>query len=188
MIDEKIFRLDGKVAVVTGGSSGIGLGCARFLSEMGSSVVLADIDEAGGRSAEAAIGRGSLFVRCDVSSDEDCRNMASAVIARFGQVDILVNCAGMIRRKDVVQLTEKEWDLSIDVTLKGIYLVSRHLIPFMARGGRREHSQHSLRMGDQGGAEGRLLLRCQGRCGKYDKGHGHRSRPPEYSCQFRLSR
>ena len=98
MIDEKIFRLDGKVAVVTGGSSGIGLGCARFLSEMGSSVVLADIDEAGGRSAEAAIGRGSLFVRCDVSSDEDCRNMASAVIARFGQVDILVNCAGMIRR------------------------------------------------------------------------------------------
>lgn len=60
--------------------------------------------------------------------------MASAVIARFGQVDILVNCAGMIRRKDVVQLTEKEWDLSIDVTLKGIYLVSRHLIPFMARG------------------------------------------------------
>ncbi|HPA58323.1 MAG TPA: SDR family oxidoreductase [Synergistales bacterium] len=135
MIDEKLFRLDGKVAVVTGGSSGIGLGCAGFLSEMGSSVVLADIDEAGGRSAEAGIGRGSLFVRCDVSSDEDCRNMASAVIARFGRVDILVNCAGVIKRKDVVQLTEKEWDLSIDITLKGIYLVSRHLIPFMARGG-----------------------------------------------------
>lgn len=135
MTGDDIFRLDGKVAVVTGGGSGIGLGCGKFLSRVGASVVLADIDASMGRKAESDIGGNCLFVKCDVTSDEDCRNMASAVVARFGRVDILVNCAGVIRRKDVVDLSEKEWDLSIDVTLKGTYLVSKYLIPFMARGG-----------------------------------------------------
>jgi NAD(P)-dependent dehydrogenase (short-subunit alcohol dehydrogenase family) len=135
LVDDKIFGLAGKVAVVTGGSSGIGLGCARFLSDMGASVVLADIDEAGGRAAESDIGKNCLFVKCDVTRDVDCRNMASVALARFGRVDILVNCAGIIRRKNVLELTEEEWDLSVDVTLKSIYLVSRHLIPFMVRNG-----------------------------------------------------
>ncbi len=107
----------------------------KILSRVGASVVLADIDASMGRKAESDIGGNCLFVKCDVTSDEDCRNMASAVVARFGRVDILVNCAGVIRRKDVVDLSEKEWDLSIDVTLKGTYLVSKYLIPFMARGG-----------------------------------------------------
>ena len=135
MDDDSIFRLDGKVAVITGGSSGIGLGCARFLSRMGAAIVLADIDEPGGRAVESDLGRNCLFVKCDVTRDEDCRNMATVVMARFGRVDILVNCAGIIRRKDIVELAEKEWDLTMAVTLKGVYLVSRHLIPFMARGG-----------------------------------------------------
>ena len=135
MINEVLFRLDGKTAVITGGASGIGKGCGKFLSEMGASVVLADLDEKKGREAEAEIGGRCLFVRCDVTRDEDCRNMASVAVARFGGVDILVNCAGVIRRRDVVELEERDWDLSIDVTLKGTYLVSRHLIPFMVRSG-----------------------------------------------------
>ena len=135
MFDDSVFRLDGKVAVITGGSSGIGLECARFLSRMGAAVVLVDIDEPGGRAAESELGRQALFVKCDVTKDEDCRNMATVVMARFGKVDILVNCAGVIRRKDIAELDEKEWDLSIDVTLKSVFLVSRHLIPFMARNG-----------------------------------------------------
>ncbi|MDO9507814.1 MAG: SDR family oxidoreductase [Thermovirgaceae bacterium] len=135
MANEELFRLDGKSAVITGGASGIGLGCGKFLSDMGASVVLVDLDEGKGRAAEAEIGSRCLFVRCDVTKDEDCRNMASSAVARFGRVDILVNCAGVIRRKDVVELGEKDWDLSIDVTLKGTFLVSKHLIPFMARAG-----------------------------------------------------
>ena len=107
MSDDSVFRLDGKVAVITGGSSGIGLECARFLSRMGAAVVLADIDEPGGRAAESDLGRQSLFVKCDVTKDEDCRNMATVVMARFGRVDILVNCAGIIRRKDIVELDER---------------------------------------------------------------------------------
>jgi len=102
---------------------------------MGAAVVLADIDEPGGRAAESDLGGNCLFVKCDVTRDEDCRNMATVVMARFGRVDILVNWAGIIRRKDIVELDEKEWDLSIAVTLKSVFLVSRHLIPFMARNG-----------------------------------------------------
>lgn len=135
MQNEEFFSLEGKTAVITGGASGIGLGCGKFLSGMGASVVLVDMDEKKGRAAEAEIGRSCLFVRCDVTNDEDCRNMASSAVARFGGVDILVNCAGVIRRKNVVELDEKDWDLSIDVTLKGTYLVSKHLIPFMIRAG-----------------------------------------------------
>ncbi|GAB6280022.1 MAG: SDR family oxidoreductase [Thermovirga sp.] len=135
MRNEELFSLEGKTAVITGGASGIGLGCGRFLSGMGASVVLVDLDEKRGRAAEAEIGRNCLFVRCDVANDEDCRNMASSAVARFGRVDILVNCAGVIRRKNVVELDEMDWDLSIDVTLKGTYLVSKYLIPFMARTG-----------------------------------------------------
>jgi NAD(P)-dependent dehydrogenase (short-subunit alcohol dehydrogenase family) len=133
MEHEELFRLDGRTAVITGGASGIGLGCCKFLSMMGASVVLADLDEGKGRTAEGEIGGRSLFVKCDVTSDEDCRNMASAAVARFGRVDYLVNCAGVIRRKNVVDLTEKEWDLTLDVTLKGAFLASKYLIPFMAR-------------------------------------------------------
>jgi len=102
---------------------------------MGAAVVLADIDEPGGRAAESDLGGNCLFVKCDVTRDEDCRNMATVVMARFGRVDILVNCAGIIRRKDIVELDEKEWDLSIAVTLKSVFLVSRHLVPFMVENG-----------------------------------------------------
>lgn len=135
MQNEKLFRLDGKTAVITGGASGIGFGCGKFLSGMGASVVLVDLDEEKGRAAEAEIGSSCVFVKCDVTIDEDCRNMASIAVARFGSIDFLVNCAGVIRRKDVVELDEKDWDLSIDVTLKGTYLVSKYLIPFMVRAG-----------------------------------------------------
>lgn len=135
MQNEKLFSLDGKTAVITGGASGIGLGCGKFLSEMGAFVVLVDLDADKGRAAEAEIGSRCVFVKCDVTKDEDCRNMASVAVARFGSIDILVNCAGVIRRKNVVELEEKDWDLSIDVTLKGTYLVSKYLIPFMIRAG-----------------------------------------------------
>ncbi len=135
MQNEKLFSLEGKTAIITGGASGIGLGCGKFLSGMGASVVLVDLDEEKGRIAEAEIGNRCIFVKCDVTRDEDCRNMASVVVARFGSVDILVNCAGVIRRKNVIELDERDWDLSIDATLKGTYLVSKYLIPFMIRAG-----------------------------------------------------
>lgn len=126
------FGLEGKVAIVTGAASGIGLGCARFLSEMGASVVLFDVDEAKGFAAAAELGKSARFVKVDVRSEESCRKGVAEAKEAFGRIDALVNCAGVIRRKTVVDLEEAEWDLVLDVGLKGIFLVSKYVVPVMA--------------------------------------------------------
>ena len=129
------FGLQGKVAVVTGAASGIGLGCARFLSGMGASVVLFDVDEGKGQAAAAELGSRARFVKVDVRSEESCRKGVAEAREAFGRIDALVNCAGVIRRKTVVDLTEEEWDLVLDVGLKGIFLVSKFVVPVMAAQG-----------------------------------------------------
>jgi len=127
--------LVGKVAVITGGGSGIGLGCARYLAEAGAQVVIIDVNEAAGEAACEGIGREVSFIRGDVSSSADCRRAVEEVAGRFGRIDILVNSAGVIRRKSVVDLEEEEWDLVLDVSLKGTYLMSKYAIPIMERNG-----------------------------------------------------
>ncbi len=130
--------LEGKVAMVTGAASGIGLGAAVRLAEAGAAVALLDIDTAGGREAAAQIGKAggrAEFFHCDVTSAESCRKAAQGVGESFGRIDILFNNAGVIRRKSVVDLDEKDWDLVLAVNLKGVYLLSKYVIPIMAAGG-----------------------------------------------------
>jgi NAD(P)-dependent dehydrogenase (short-subunit alcohol dehydrogenase family) len=134
----ELLSLENKVAVVTGAGSGIGRGIALRLAEMGAAIVILDIDSEGGQATQRTIseraGR-ALFERCDVRSAADCRTSTEKAIASFGRVDILCNNAGVIVRKSVVDLAEEEWDLSLDVTLKGIFLLSREAIPHMAKNG-----------------------------------------------------
>ena len=127
--------LAGKVAIVTGGGSGIGHGCARYLAEAGARVAIIDVNEAAGEAARQQIGGEALFIGADVSSSDDCRHAIEEVEDRFGRIDILVNSAGVIRRKSVVDLPEEEWDLVLDVSLKGTYLMSKYVIPIMERTG-----------------------------------------------------
>jgi NAD(P)-dependent dehydrogenase (short-subunit alcohol dehydrogenase family) len=135
MKHEELFSLKGKVAVVTGAASGIGKGCAGFLSDMGAEVVLLDISKEKGEAAAEEIASGSCFMECDITDEAQCETVAERVKERFKRVDVLVNCAGVIRRKSVVDLTEEDWNIVIDVGLKGAFLVSKHLIPLMASGG-----------------------------------------------------
>jgi NAD(P)-dependent dehydrogenase (short-subunit alcohol dehydrogenase family) len=105
---------------------------------MGASVALLDIDQAQGEAAAAEIrhqSRDALYLRCDVRSSTDCRNAVEVVIKNWNKIDILCNCAGIAIRKDIVELSEDEWDRALDVTLKGIFLLSREVIPHMVRGG-----------------------------------------------------
>jgi NAD(P)-dependent dehydrogenase (short-subunit alcohol dehydrogenase family) len=134
----QLLSLVGKVAMVTGAASGIGRGISLRLAEMGALVVLLDIDKTKGEETAAEIdakGGGASFLKCDVRSKTDCRNAVKIVMPEAGKIDILCNCAGNAIRKDVVELTESEWDLALDVTLKGIYLLSHEVVPHMVRGG-----------------------------------------------------
>ena len=139
----RLLSLEGKVAMVTGAGSGIGRGIAVRLAEMGSFVAVLDIDDTKGRETAAEIeahGGSAAFVNCDVRNAAECRRAVETVIKRQGEehsgkIDILCNCAGVAIRKDIVDLTEDEWDYALDVTLKGVYLLSREVVPHMIRNG-----------------------------------------------------
>lgn len=133
-----LLDLTGKIAVVTGASGGIGLASAQLLSAYGAGVALFDVNEKQGEiEAEnlRAEGRNARFYKCDVTNSDDCKAAIEAVERDFGRIDILHNNAGVTFRKDVTELSEREWDLVLDVTLKGVYLVSKYAVPVMAKNG-----------------------------------------------------
>ncbi len=135
---DSILDLTGKVAVISGGSSGIGYGTAELLACQGALSVILDIDEAKGQEAVKTItfmGHKAEFIACNVTSDKDCREAIESVARRHGRIDVLFNNAGVIRRKTVEALEENEWDLVIDVTLKGAFLLSKYTVPVMAKTG-----------------------------------------------------
>ncbi|HYM77591.1 MAG TPA: SDR family NAD(P)-dependent oxidoreductase [Candidatus Dormibacteraeota bacterium] len=133
-----LLSLEGKVAMVTGAASGIGRGIAIRLAEMGAFASVLDIDAKKNEETVAKIqsqGGEALFTKCDVRSAADCRHAVETAVSKWGRIDILCNCAGIAIRKDVVDLTEDEWDRTLDVTLKGIYLLSHEVVPHMIRTG-----------------------------------------------------
>ena len=133
-----LLSLEGKVAVITGAASGIGRGTAELFAQMGSKVALLDIDQTKGAEVESCINKDGIcakFFKCDVTSDADCKKATEDIIARFGKIDILFNNAGVMIRKNTVDLSEKEWDLALDVTLKGIFMLSHYVIPHMINNG-----------------------------------------------------
>jgi NAD(P)-dependent dehydrogenase (short-subunit alcohol dehydrogenase family) len=130
--------LKGKVALITGGASGIGRATAVLFAEEGAAVVIADIDVESGeyvlQEIQAAGGR-ILFVRCDVTRSEECKRAVESTVDTFGGLDILFNNAGIIRRADVLATTEAEWDHVMDVNVKSIFLMSKYAIPCMKKRG-----------------------------------------------------
>ena len=130
--------LEGRIAVITGGASGIGLGVAARLAEAGAAVALLDIDDERGREAIRSLEQRDLkasYYHCDVTSGTECGQVTQKIITDFGKIDILFNNAGVAIRKNTVELAEEEWDLALNVTLKGTYLLSHHVIPHMIAGG-----------------------------------------------------
>jgi NAD(P)-dependent dehydrogenase (short-subunit alcohol dehydrogenase family) len=135
---EKLLSLQGKVSVISGGASGIGLGTALKLAEFGSAVAVLDVNENNGQEALrkiTALGAGGLFVKCDVRDAASCREAIDKVISAFGRIDILFNNAGIAIRKNAVDLEPEEWDLALNVSLKGQYLLTKYVAPHMIRSG-----------------------------------------------------
>ena len=129
--------LKGKVALVTGGASGIGRATAILLAREGAAVMVHDLKEEGQATAEAILAAGgrASFVRGDVTRAADCQAAVQKAVTDFGGLHVLVNNAGIIRRASVVDTTEEEWDRVMAVNVKSVFLFSRAAIPIMARGG-----------------------------------------------------
>jgi 2-deoxy-D-gluconate 3-dehydrogenase len=134
----KLFDLTGRVAIVTGGNGGIGLGMARGLAQAGAAVVLAARNV--GKSTDAvkeleAMGAKAAMVKVDVTSEASCREMVQKAVDRFGRLDILVNNAGTNIRKQPQEYSLQEWHLVLDTNLTSAFAGAQAAYPAMVRAG-----------------------------------------------------
>ena len=131
-------RLEGKVALITGGTSGIGSAAAVRMAKEGAKVAVTGRNDERGASVVKAIeddGGEAIYIRADVRLSADCRNAVDQTLERFGKIDVLFNNAGVFHPRTVVDMTEEEWDETIDSSLKGAFLMSKFALPSMIEQG-----------------------------------------------------
>ena len=132
-------KLDGKVALISGGARGQGAAEARLFAQEGGKVVLADILDEQGQQVEAEInelGGDALYIHLDVTSESDWQNAVQATVAKYGKLNILVNNAAIIIEKAAIEdRTATEWDRVFEVNAKGVFLGTKHAIPEMRKAG-----------------------------------------------------
>src|SRR5688500_809308 len=132
-------KLDGKVALISGGARGQGAAEAETFVREGAKVVFGDIRDTEGKKVEAAIrasGGEAVYVRLDVTSEADWKSAVETATGRYGRLDILVNNAAIvIPRVPIEERTAAEWDQVMAVNAKGVFLGTKHAIPAMRRAG-----------------------------------------------------
>ena len=125
-------RLEGKVAAITGGASGIGAATARRFVDEGAKVLIADLDDAKGEVLAAELGDSAASIRTDVSREDDVAAMVAETTDRFGRIDVLFNNAGFGGALGPIESTSVEdYDLTMDVLLKSVFLGMKHVAPVM---------------------------------------------------------
>lgn len=133
-------RLKDKVALITGGSGGIGRETALLFAQEGAAVVVADVNDAlGQETAELIISQGgkAIYVRADVSKATDCENMVAVAEQTFGKLHIIFNNAGIMHSDDDNAVTTEEsvWDLTMNINVKGVFFGCKYAIPAIRRAG-----------------------------------------------------
>jgi 2-deoxy-D-gluconate 3-dehydrogenase len=130
-----LFDLSGRVAIVTGGNGGIGLGMVGGLAAAGARIVVAARDRDKAEKANAELGQESSFVPFDAANESSCRGVVAATLGRFGRLDILVNNAGMSIRKPAQEYTAAEWHSVLETNLTGAFICSQAAYPVMKQAG-----------------------------------------------------
>lgn len=127
-------KLQARVAIVTGGSQGIGRGIVTAFSQQGAKVAVVARDGKAGEQAAQAIrnqGGEAVFVPCDVSDEEQVKAMVQTTLDMYGQINILVNNAGIGVYKPILETTSEDWNRCLNTDLKGVFLCSKYVIPHM---------------------------------------------------------
>ena len=120
-------RLEGKVAVITGGASGIGEATVRRFVEEGASVVIADLQEEAGRALQSELGASTRFIRCNVTAEADVAAAVDLAVSEFGRLDIMFNNAGVVGAiGPIADTTADSWNFTIDVLLNGAFYGMKH--------------------------------------------------------------
>ena len=128
-----MFRLDGKVALITGASGGLGDKIARTLYAQGAKLALTDVRAEGMEKLKADLGDGVETFTANLSDAEAIKNLVSEVEAKFGQIDILVNNAGLTRDNLFMRMSDEEWQLVLDVNLSAGFKLARGVIRGMMK-------------------------------------------------------
>ena len=131
-------RLEGKVALISGGSRGMGAYEAELFIQEGAKVVVGDVREDEGRALAEKISEGggdAVFVRLDVTSETDWAAAVQEAVTRYGKLDVLVNNAGVSARGSIEETSVEDWDRVMDINAKGVFLGTRTAIPEMRKAG-----------------------------------------------------
>jgi len=128
-------QLAGKTAIITGASQGMGEATARLFKEAGCKVALGDVNVEKGRAVSKSLGRNALFRKLDVSKERDWQGMVGQVMKRWGQIDILINNAGLVHFTPIEAFSGDDFDRVIGVNTKGPLLGVKTVVPHMKAGG-----------------------------------------------------
>jgi 3-oxoacyl-[acyl-carrier protein] reductase len=131
-------RLENKVAIITGGGSGIGREAALLFAKEGAKVVVADVNEKGGEETAAEIrknGGDGFFAKLDVTNREQSKQVVKDSLGKYGRIDVLINNAGITQDALLSKMTEEQWERVIDVNLKGVFNCIQALVEVMVNQG-----------------------------------------------------
>ena len=131
-----MFKLDGQVAIITGGAQGIGVGICKVFTDAGATVALWDVADGQAVADEITSNGGNIFYqKVDVTSKESVAAAVTEIMDKHQRIDILINNAGIIRDKSFMKMTEDQWDAVMNVNVKSLYVTSKAVLPHMIEAG-----------------------------------------------------